>query len=190
MPDHAFLDARGLRALAHPARVQVVYLLRKHGPATATRLAELMGVNSGTASYHLRQLAAAGFVEEVTDRGNAKERWWRAVHRQTTLDDEDLVDTERDATLGYLQSIAATHAMHTQRAVNEFPTLPRAWRDAFEMSEIPLRLTVDEAVALKAELNAVLGRYPRDTPDATDDDHERVSVLIYVHPEPRDHDQG
>ncbi|MEV1174945.1 hypothetical protein [Nonomuraea sp. NPDC049784] len=31
------LDATGLRALAHPVRVQLVDLLRKHGPSTATR---------------------------------------------------------------------------------------------------------------------------------------------------------
>lgn len=46
------LDAKGLRALAHPVRVQLVGLLRKYGPSTATRLAERLGVSSGTASYH------------------------------------------------------------------------------------------------------------------------------------------
>src|SRR5215212_10817955 len=75
------LDVKGLRALAHPVRVQLVGLLRRFGPSTATRLAERLGVNSGTASYHLRQLGAAGFVEEDTGRGNARERWWRSVHR-------------------------------------------------------------------------------------------------------------
>lgn len=30
------LDAKGLRAMAHPVRVQLVGLLRKHGPSTAT----------------------------------------------------------------------------------------------------------------------------------------------------------
>ena len=81
------LDAKGLRALAHPLRVELVNLLRKHGPSTATRLADRLGVNSGTASYHLRQLGAAGFVEEDTERGNARERWWRPVHQITRLDD-------------------------------------------------------------------------------------------------------
>src|ERR1700753_3111047 len=103
-PQTAFLDAKGLRVLAHPARVQLVQLLRRHGPSTATRLAELMGVNSGTASYHLRQLAAAGFVAEDTERGNGRDRWWRAVHRQTVLDDARLIATDGDAAAAYLRS--------------------------------------------------------------------------------------
>jgi DNA-binding transcriptional ArsR family regulator len=57
------LDAKGLRAMAHPLRVQIIGLLRRHGPSTATGLARRLGVNSGSASYHLRQLADAGFVE-------------------------------------------------------------------------------------------------------------------------------
>lgn len=182
----ATLDAKGLRVLAHPARVQLVHLLRKHGPATATRLAELMGVNSGTASYHLRQLAAAGFVEEVTDRGNARERWWRAAHRQTVFDDVELLDTDPASALAYLQSVAATYTLHTQRALNDFVTMPRPWRDVFEISQHPLLLTFGEAVRMQGELAEVLGRYRRDQPDLPDDapeGAERVAVLIYIHPE-------
>ncbi|HEY1571850.1 MAG TPA: helix-turn-helix domain-containing protein [Pseudonocardiaceae bacterium] len=188
MPDdsRAVLDAKGLRVLAHPARVQLVHLLRKHGPATATRLAELMGVNSGTASYHLRQLAAGGFVEEVTDRGNARERWWRAAHRQTVFDDAELADTDPEAALAYLESVAATYTLHTQRALNDFVTMPRPWRDVFEISQHPLLLTITEAARLKAELREVIDRYRRDEPDLPDDppaDAERVAVLIHLHPE-------
>ena len=179
------LDAKGLRVLAHPARVQLMYLLRKHGPSTATRLAELMSVNSGTASYHLRQLAAGGFVEEDTGRGNARERWWRAAHRRTVLDDADLIDAEADATQTYLQSVATTHAMHTQRALSEFAALPYEWRrDVFEMSEIPLRQTARQAAELKARLWEVLESYPRDTHDTPPGDAERVVVLLHLFPEP------
>ena len=177
------LDAKGLRVLAHPARVQLVHLLRKHGPSTATRLAELMGVNSGTASYHLRQLAAGGFVEEETERGNARERWWRAAHRETVLDDLALVDAEADAAQTYLQSVATTYAMHTQRALTEFPTLPGGWRDVFEISQFPLRLTVEQATELKRRLHEVLADYPKDDGPAAEGT-ERLAVLLYLHPEP------
>ncbi|HEX3589020.1 MAG TPA: winged helix-turn-helix domain-containing protein [Pseudonocardiaceae bacterium] len=177
------LDAKGLRVLAHPARIQLVHLLRKHGPSTATRLAELMGVNSGTASYHLRQLAAGGFVEEDTERGNARERWWRAAHREIVLDDVALVDAEADAAQTYLQSVASTYAMHTQRALAEFPTLPGGWREVFEISQFPLRLTVEQAVELKGRLHDVLSEYPRDD-ESPADGTERLDVVLYLHPEP------
>ncbi|MGW9032826.1 helix-turn-helix domain-containing protein [Streptomyces sp. NPDC055722] len=183
--DSVVLDAKGLRALAHPVRVQLVGLLRKYGPSTATRLAERLGVNSGTASYHLRQLGAAGFVEEDAERGNARERWWRSVHQMTELNDRGLADREPEATQAYLQSVAATYTMRAQQALNELQTMSRTWRDAFDMSDWALRLTPEEAVALRQELRAVLARYRRDTPEAAasaPEGAERVGVITHLLP--------
>ena len=179
------LDAKGLRALAHPVRVQLIGLLRKYGPSTATRLAERLGVNSGTASYHLRQLGAAGFVEEDEDRGNARERWWRSVYQSTRFDDTGLAEREPEAALTYLQSVAAAYTLRAQRAVDEFQTMPRAWREVFEMSDWPLRLTPAEAGALQSELRELIGRYRRDTPEGVTaaENAERVSVIVHVLPE-------
>ncbi|MFC1231472.1 MULTISPECIES: ArsR/SmtB family transcription factor [Streptomyces] len=180
------LDAKGLRALAHPVRVQLVGLLRKYGPSTATRLAERLGVNSGTASYHLRQLGAAGFVEEDAERGNARERWWRSVHRTTELNDRELADREPEAALAYLQSVAATYTLRTQQTLNGLQTMPRAWRGTFDMSDWALRLTPEEAVALRQELRAVIDRYRRDTPEAAASapkGAERVGVITHILPE-------
>src|SRR4051812_34521811 len=73
-------DVRALRALAHPLRNRLLGQLRVNGPATASRLGRAIGESSGSTSYHLRQLAAYGFVEEVEGRGTARERWWRARH--------------------------------------------------------------------------------------------------------------
>ncbi|MFB7240992.1 transcriptional regulator [Streptomyces populi] len=185
--DAVVLDAKGLRALAHPVRVQLVSLLRRYGPSTATRLAERLGVNSGTASYHLRQLGAAGFVEEDAERGNARERWWRSVHQITELDAPELADREPEAALAYLQSVVAAYTLRVQRAVNELQTMPRAWRDCFDMSDLPLRLTPEEATALGQELRAVLSRYRRDTPEAAATaprGAERVAVITHLLPEP------
>src|SRR5688500_6844050 len=89
-PNALTLDTRSLRALAHPVRVRLLTLLREDGGSTATKLAERLQLNSGATSYHLRQLAAAGLVEEDADRGNARERWWRSVHRGTNSDPYDL----------------------------------------------------------------------------------------------------
>lgn len=183
--DAVVLDAKGLRALAHPVRVQVVGLLRKHGPSTATRLAELLNINSGAASYHLRRLAAAGFVQEDTARGNARERWWRAVHWSTWLNDPHLIEREPEAALAYLQSVAATHTLRVQRAINELQTMPPAWRNATDMSDWGLRLTPQEATALREELWAVVTRHRRDSPETAGapEGAERVSVVVHILPE-------
>ncbi|MFD3494401.1 ArsR/SmtB family transcription factor [Streptomyces sp. NPDC058690] len=184
--DAVVLDAKGLRALAHPVRVQLVGLLRKYGPSTATRLAERLGVNSGTASYHLRQLGAAGFVQEDTERGNARERWWRSVHQRTWFNDPNLAEREPEAALAYLQSVAATYTLRTQQTLNELQTMPRAWRDNFDMSNWALRLTPEETAALNQEFRDVIARYRPDTPEAAasaPEGAERVGVITHVLPE-------
>ncbi|PVC81472.1 helix-turn-helix domain-containing protein [Streptomyces sp. CS131] len=180
------LDAKGLRAMAHPVRVQVVGLLRKHGPSTATRLAERLGVNSGTASYHLRQLGAAGFVEEDTERGNARERWWRSVHRTTWFNDPELAEREPEAALAYQQSVASLYALRAQQTLNELQTMPRAWRERFDLSDWVLRLTPEETAALYQELGDVIGRYRRDTPEnaaTAPAGAERVGLITHILPE-------
>lgn len=179
------LDAVGLRALAHPVRVQLVDLLRKHGPSTATRLAERLGVNSGTASYHLRRLGAAGFVEEDTERGNARERWWRSVHQITRLTDDELSEREPEAVLTYMQSIAALYNMRTQQALNELQTMPQQWRRVLDLSSFSLRLTPEEGLRLREELGEVVARYRRDVPgQAAPEGAVRVSLITQVLPEP------
>ncbi|MFI8325583.1 ArsR/SmtB family transcription factor [Streptomyces sp. NPDC085529] len=184
--DAVVLDAKGLRALAHPVRVQLVGLLRKHGPSTATRLAERLGVNSGTASYHLRQLGAAGFVEEDTERGNARERWWRSVHRTIWFSDPEAAEQEPEAALAYQQSVAALYTLRTQQALNGLQTMPRAWRHAFDLSDWALRLTPEETGALYRELAEVIGRYRRDAPEtaaSAPEGAERVAVMTHILPE-------
>lgn len=167
-------------------RVQLVGLLRKYGPSTATRLAERLGVNSGTASYHLRQLGAAGFVQEDTERGNARERWWRSVHQRTWFNDPNLTDREPEAALAYLQSVAASYTLRTQQTLNELQTMPRAWRDNFDMSNWALRLTPEETAALNQEFRDVIARYRPETPEAVasaPEGAERVGVIMHVLPE-------
>ena len=180
------LNAKGLRALAHPVRMQLLGLLRRHGPSTATRLAERLSVNSGTASYHLRQLGAAGFVEEDSERGNARERWWRALHESTYLDDTELVEQDPDAAVTFMQSKAALHNVRTQQALSSYETLPRAWREATDMSDWMLRLTPEEAKALGDELHTVVERYRRASPQTAataPEDAQHVALLLHLLPE-------
>ncbi|HYZ52738.1 MAG TPA: helix-turn-helix domain-containing protein [Streptosporangiaceae bacterium] len=58
-------DPRALRALAHPIRVSLVGLLRREGPLTATQAGAMLGESPASCSFHLRQLAKYGLVEEA-----------------------------------------------------------------------------------------------------------------------------
>src|SRR3954449_2903631 len=100
-------DVAGLRALSHPTRLKMLGILRTDGPATATTLATRLRINTGQTSYHLRQLAQHGFVVEDTERGNNRDRWWRAAHQCTRTDEQDpTVAADPEALDAYLQSIA------------------------------------------------------------------------------------
>src|SRR5262245_48344790 len=83
---HRNVDARSLRAIAHPLRVRIMELLWLDGPATATGLGGRLAESSGTVSWHLRNLAEHGFIEEDTERGTKRERWWRLKHRSMTVE--------------------------------------------------------------------------------------------------------
>src|SRR5688572_439341 len=69
-----------LKAIAHPVRLQLYEALATLGPATATQLAPIVPGAPGSLSYHLRQLARYGYIEEAPELGqDGRERWWRAI---------------------------------------------------------------------------------------------------------------
>jgi DNA-binding transcriptional ArsR family regulator len=158
---------RALRALAHPVRLRMLSILRADGPATATTLAVRLGLNTGATSYHLRQLAQHGFVAEDAERGNGRDRWWRAAHQSTTTDSpsspadpEDPGDKE--ALEAYLQSVAVVMTQTLQRSVEELALLPPEWGDATTYSDWVIRLSPARARALVARLAEVLHAEPEE----------------------------
>ncbi|MEV4418034.1 winged helix-turn-helix domain-containing protein [Catellatospora sp. NPDC049609] len=187
MPDDASisLDPRTLRALAHPVRVRMLGLLREHGPSTATLLGTQLGLSSAATSYHLRQLAQHGFIVEDAERGNARERWWRAAHRQTivaSVAPESYGDFEI-----YLRAVATQYAARVDRSVSEYATRPEPWVGVGTLSDWSRRLTPDEARAMQEELIEVIGRYrPFDDDAPAPEDAARVVVQLQVMPFPQD----
>lgn len=58
-------ELAALKALAQPRRQQILQRLTLHGPATSAILARALALNTGATSYHLRELARYGFVEDA-----------------------------------------------------------------------------------------------------------------------------
>ena len=150
------LDTSTMKALSHPLRVQMIGILRRFGPATATTLAQRLGINTGATSYHLRQLAAYGMIVEDEAQGNARDRWWKAAYQRTYLETGDFSGEETSA---YLATIAEVHAAELRLAAQEMPALPDEWRDAGTMSDYWLLLTPGETGAMLEELYEVVARY-------------------------------
>ena len=154
------LDARSLRGLAHPLRMNIFEILSLDGPATATGLAERLGQNTGTVSWHLRHLAEHGFIEEETGRGTKRERWWRRVDVANELNTADFRDDPdaRGAFAVYLRELVHQYFSRVMTYVNE--DWDDAWRSAGTVADWhDLRLTAGQLKALNAELMAVVARH-------------------------------
>ena len=80
------IGPEALKAYAHPLRMAILRYLHDHGTATSTTLAQHLGESTGQTSYHLRQLAKHGLVEDVPERGTGRERWWRSRSTNVGLD--------------------------------------------------------------------------------------------------------
>src|ERR1700752_1251514 len=71
-------DPQVLRAIAHPVRNRVLTELSAQGPMRAADVARELDIPANQASFHLRQLAKYGLVEEDPDAGRDKrDRVWR-----------------------------------------------------------------------------------------------------------------
>ncbi len=181
------VDARTIKGLAHPLRVQLLGLLREFGPATATALGRRTGQSSGVTSYHLRQLADYGFVEEDEERGNGRERWWRSRHRGTYFDPFGVDETTRAAGEEYLRAVARANAERIVRFVDGTATylevMGPGWEHGSTLSDSLLWLTAEESTQLGHDLDALMARYTRD-PEASKAGRTRVVVQYQVMPQP------
>ena len=71
-------DPRVLRAIAHPVRNRILTELDASGPMRAADVAVRLGIPANQASFHLRQLAKFGLVEEDPEAARDKrDRVWK-----------------------------------------------------------------------------------------------------------------
>jgi len=178
------LDTSTMKALSHPLRVQIVGILRRYGPATATTLAQRLGINTGATSYHLRQLAAYGLIVEDEAQGNARDRWWKAAHQRTYLKSSDF---RSDETTAYLTAIAEVHAANLRLAAQEAPTLSDEWRNAGAMNDYWLLLTPEQTAAMLEDLYEVVSRYrSHEDIDGAPETARKVTVQLEAFRSPGD----
>jgi Helix-turn-helix domain len=136
-------DPRALRAYAHPVRMKLVGLLRSHGPLTATKAGKLIGESSGTCSFHLRQLAKYGLVEEAGG-GTGREKPWRATTTSTAWD-----ATSGTPETGLLNMVMAEQYFEQLvRWLERSPDEPREWQEAALLGDRFLWVTAGELAEL------------------------------------------
>lgn len=182
--DAAVLDARSLRGVAHPLRWKILMLLQTRGPLTGKAVSEAFGIASASASYHLRQLHTYGFITEDSDRGTARERWWRAAHKGIRFP-ESLDTEEPELATAARMALVSRWREDLAAAVTLWSSQPPGWREAQAMADRRTLLTLEQAEALRGELREVLNRYARDPDGApVGAGHRVVQVQLALFPSP------
>lgn len=177
-------DARTMRALAHPVRLALIEALTMEGPLTATQAGEKIGESATTCSFHLRQLAKYGFVEEAGG-GSGRSRPWRMSAEGTRFSNEH-DDPETALAAGALARLLRERNLeHYRNWIETRASYPRAWREAAESSQHLLWLTTDELRQLSEDLLALLmSRFAerRTDPSTRPTDALPVELLMFSYP--------
>ena len=154
-------DARTLRALAHPVRIALMEALTVGGAMTATEVGERIGESPTTCSFHLRQLAKYGLVEEAGG-GKGRARPWKPAQLGMSIG-ADADDPEGEIAAGALARLFRERLFRRYQTWQDTKSAyPREWRDAADDSSYLLYLTVDELAELTAEMSDLLMRRFRD----------------------------
>ncbi|WP_327323874.1 helix-turn-helix domain-containing protein [Streptomyces sp. NBC_01210] len=183
------LDPRSLRGLAHPLRMRLLSALRHDGPATASQLADKLGESSGATSYHLRQLAAHGFVEDDPERGKGRERWWKASVDGTSFDDSLFTDPDpavRGAADFYMHEVATMHTQEVGTWLGTAREWPDEWRRSSDLSDWTLRLTPAQAQELNEKVHELIESYRDLAPSAESEDAAQVRMHLHAFPRSTD----
>ncbi|HUB37251.1 MAG TPA: helix-turn-helix domain-containing protein [Streptosporangiaceae bacterium] len=145
-------DAETMRALAHPARIALWQHLLLDGPATATECAPVAGLSPSACSYHLRQLARYGFVEQdQAAAANGRERPWRGVVTSTTI--EELDDPVAEMAARLLNSSLDEHWREARRRyLAQQADYSADWRRAAGDDRTVLYVTAEELLRLRAQI--------------------------------------
>jgi DNA-binding transcriptional ArsR family regulator len=179
-------DPKAMRALAHPLRLELLELLAE-GPLTATEAGERVGESPANTSFHLRQLAKYGFVEEVEIQG--RRRPWKLKQLGMRFSDVHEDEATAVAARQLHRTFRDRYLARLEQGMEEREALPDEWRAVTGSSQFLLYVTPDELRELDEEITHLLrtrfgerrdGTAPR-PPDA-----KRVEWLAfsYIRPEP------
>jgi predicted ArsR family transcriptional regulator len=178
-------DPRAMRAVAHPVRIALLEVLGTEGPLTATQAGEHIGESPTTCSFHLRQLAKYGFIEEV-EGVPGRRRPWRLIHTGLSFSD---VSDDPETRLAATALSRVLHAFYLDRLKEGLALrrdTPTEWQKATGASEFLLYVTVEELQALDEQVEALVKPFverignPKRRPRGA----VPIEVLFFAYPRP------
>ncbi|NUT37421.1 MAG: winged helix-turn-helix transcriptional regulator [Hamadaea sp.] len=176
-----------MRALGHPARMAIIEHLGSSGrEITATEAAELVGLSPSATSYHLRELAKVGLIQDAPSRGDNRERVYRgpASGHLTISVDHDSDEETREAAERVMDVFLARSEERLRQWRRTASELPRQWSDASTMNEAMLIMTPEELLDLTERVMALMDPYRRGAREGNAPDGSReVAFLIRALPQ-------
>lgn len=177
------LDPDALKAVTHPLRRRILGVLSA-GPATATKLAQALGGNTGATSYHLRELARFGFVEDVPELARGKERWWRTRPRDIRWPRRSEQSAESQVLFDDMQRQGFEEDLEKlNRFAEKRDELPGDWPDALFYARGGTWLTAEELHQFWNDYMELFRRHWRSEEDRSPE-ARRVLVRLLAFPEP------
>lgn len=187
------IDARAMKAFAHPLRMAIYDYLNDHGSATATLLSRHTGESTGQTSYHLRQLERHGFVTEDEGRGTGRERWWKALGFRMHGTELAQDAATRPAVEAMLRHQTAARAEAQLEWFERAESEPQQWQLASTNNRVTVPMTAEELVAMREELVDVVEAHTSrakerhgDDVEVADDEVRRVRLYLDLFPLARD----
>lgn len=177
-------DPRTLRALAHPARMEIWQFLGLEGPATATECAEVTGLSPSACSYHLRTLAQYGFVEEhLAAAADGRQRPWRArILSFSVPDGPGTTPATRVAGRWLDETVRAQAEELRDKYLGRQPDYTAQWQEALGRVNDVLHVSPGELSALRSRLIDVFGEYRRLSKAERPPGTHRVQVVVDLIP--------
>ncbi|WP_327713050.1 helix-turn-helix domain-containing protein [Streptomyces sp. NBC_00464] len=163
----------------HPLRVALLDLLAEVGTVTSTEAAVRLGHSSGLCSFHLRQLARHGLIEEAPHNGG-RARPWRLRWEQSGRSGGPYTEEPEEGAASARELEDASH----QHWLDHREQAPEEWQHDESFSAV-VHLTPAEMAELGAAIRRLLAGYrDRDQglaglrPDGT----EAVAVVTRLFP--------
>jgi hypothetical protein len=169
----------------HPVRAALLELIRREGVVTATDAARELGGSTGLYSFHLRQLARHGLIEEAPSARGRVRPWRLAGDGAATSPEQSrpVSDAELSAVARGLEDESYRRWLEHRDAA------PGRWRRDQAFSQV-LYLTPDEMAGMAAVIRALIAQYRHreDRPSARPPEAAPVAVVARLVPllEPRE----
>ncbi len=178
-------DPRALRAVAHPIRLELIGLLRRSGPFTATQAAARIGESPASCSFHLRQLAKYGLVEEAGG-GVGRQRPWRATAITTSWATAGADEDREDAVEMLSRVVVERYFKQAIEWLERRRTEPSHWAEAGDVGDRILYATPEELEDLQERLTELLEPFQErlEDPGARPDGARAVNFIQLLFPLP------